>query len=143
MLCCLYETPFLLTTHSNSSVLNFELGVQTYPLGWLFFFCTLATAFPTSYHIKTICSFWVWKLSNDAFTLNLVPSASFLMQSYWLEKKTDQLLFIRKEAFRGWGWCLLRPWCDATLLAMYKCFQKRFCTSKDGIVYRGTSVIIL
>ena len=141
MLCCLYETPFLLTTHSNFSVLNFELGVQT-SFGLIVLLLYSSYCFPYFLPYKN-CSFWVWKLSNDACTLNLVPSASFLMQSYWLEKKTDQLLFIRKEAFRGWGWCLLRPWCDATLLAMYKCFQKRFCTSKDGIVYRGNSVIIL
>ena len=69
-----------------------------YPLAWMFFFCTLATAFPTSYCMKTVCSCWVWKLSNDACPLNLVPSASFLTQSDWLEKKADQSLCVGKEA---------------------------------------------
>ena len=69
-----------------------------YPLAWMFFFCTLATAFPTSYCMKTVCSCWVWKLSNDACPLNLVPSASFLTQSDWLEKKSDQSFCVRKEA---------------------------------------------
>ena len=51
----LYETLFLLTTHSNFSVLNFKLGVQTnYPLARMFFFRTLAAAFPTSYRMKTV-----------------------------------------------------------------------------------------
>ena len=95
----LYETPFLLTTHSKFSVLNFKLGVQTYyPLSWMFFFHTLATVFPTSCHMKTVCSCWVWKLSNDACSLNLVPSVSFLTQRDWLEKKADQSIFVRKEA---------------------------------------------
>ena len=98
---CLNETSFLLTTHCNFSVLNFKLGVQTnYPLAWMFFFCTLATAFPTSYCMKTVCSCWVWKLDNDACSLNLVPSASFLMQSDRLEKKVYQSLSVRKEALR-------------------------------------------
>ena len=88
---------FLLTTHSNFSVLNFKLGLQTsYPLAWMLFFRTLATAFLTSYRMKTICSCWVWKLSSDACQLNLVSSASFLTQSDWFEKKVDQLLCIRK-----------------------------------------------
>ena len=53
----LYETHFLLTTHTNFSVLNFKLGVQAnYPLARVFFFHTLATAFPTFYHVKTACS---------------------------------------------------------------------------------------
>ena len=64
---CLYETRFLLTTHTSFSVLNIKFGVQTnYPLARVFFFHTLATAFPTSYYIKTACSCWVWELSNDA-----------------------------------------------------------------------------
>ena len=47
---------FLLTTHSNFSVLNFKLGLQiNYPLAWMFFFRTLAIAFPTYYHMKTVC----------------------------------------------------------------------------------------
>ena len=87
-----------LTTHANSSVPNFKLGMQTnYPLVWMFFFTTLATAFPTSYHINAVCSCWVWKFSNDSCPLNLVPSVSFLTQGDWLEKKADQLLCIRKE----------------------------------------------
>ena len=37
------------------SVLNFKLGLQTsYPLARMFIFRTLATAFPTSYHMKTV-----------------------------------------------------------------------------------------
>ena len=49
-----HKTSFLLTTHSNISVLNFKLGVQTnYPLASVFSFCTLPNAFPTSYHMKT------------------------------------------------------------------------------------------
>ena len=44
-----------MTTHSNFSVLNFKLGVQTnYPLAQMFFFCTLATAFPTFHRMKTV-----------------------------------------------------------------------------------------
>ena len=65
---------------------------------WMFFFLTLATAFPTSYQMKTVCSCWVWKLSNDACPLNLLPSASFLRQNDWLQKKVDQSLCVRKEA---------------------------------------------
>ena len=100
----LYKTPFLLTTHSNFSVLNFKLGVHTnYPLARMFFFRIVATAFPTSYRMKTVCSCWVWKLSNDACLLNVVPSASFLTQSDWLEKKADQSLCVRKEAM-GTRW---------------------------------------
>ena len=48
---------FLLTTNSNFSVLNLKLGLQiNYPLAWMFFFHTLAIAFPTSYRMKTVCS---------------------------------------------------------------------------------------
>ena len=54
--------------------------------------------FPYFYRMKTVYSCWVWKLSNDACPLNLVPSGSFLTQSDWLDKKADQLLCIRKEA---------------------------------------------
>ena len=80
-----YIKYFFLTTHSNFSVLNLKLGVQTNcPLAQMFFFCTLASAFPTSYYMKTVCSCWIWKLSNDACSLSLVPSASFLTQSDWL-----------------------------------------------------------
>ena len=77
----LYETPFLLT------ILIFLYLTAA----WMFFFRTLATAFPTSN---------VWKLSKNACSLNLVPSASFLTQSNWLKKKADQLLCIKKEALR-------------------------------------------
>ena len=95
----LYETPFLLKTHSNFSVLNFKLGVQTnYPFYWIFFFLTQATAFPTLYCTITVCSCWVWKLSNDVFPLNIVPIASFLMWSDWLGMKAYQSLCVRKEA---------------------------------------------
>ena len=46
--------PFLLTTHSISFALNFSLRVQTnYTLALMFFF-HIATAFPTSYRIKTV-----------------------------------------------------------------------------------------
>ena len=45
-------------------------------LAWMFFFRTLATAFPTSYRMKTICTCWVLKLSNDACPLNHVLNAS-------------------------------------------------------------------
>ena len=70
--------------------LYFKLEKQTnYSLAWVFFFRTLATAFATSYCMKTVCSCWVWKL---------VPSASFIMQSDWQEKKVDQLLCVRKVA---------------------------------------------
>ena len=67
----------------------------------MFFFYTLANAFPTSYHIKTVCSCWVLKPCNNACLLNLADSASFLTQSDWLEKKVGQLLCIRKEALGG------------------------------------------
>ena len=81
---------FLLTTHGNFAVLNFKLRVQTnYPLAWMLFFC-IATAFPTSSRMKTVCFCWVWKLSNDACPCNLFPSASFLTQSNWLKKKANQ-----------------------------------------------------
>ena len=64
----------------------------------MFFFRTLAAAFPTSYRNQTVCSDWVWKLNNNACPLNLIPSTSFLTQSDLLEKKADQLLCVRKEA---------------------------------------------
>ena len=79
------------------------------PFAWMFFFRTLATAFPTTYHMKTDCSCRVWKLSNDACPLKLVPSASFLMQRDKLEKKADQSLCIRKEAL-GMRLMTTRPW---------------------------------
>ena len=65
---------------------------------WKFFYHTLADGFPTSYHIKTVCSCWVLKSSNNTCLFNLVPSTSFLTQSNWLEKKSEQSLCIRKEA---------------------------------------------
>ena len=79
------------------------------PFAWMFFFRTLATAFPTTYHMKTDCSCRVWKLSNDACPLKLVPSASFLTQRDKLEKKADQSLCIRKEAL-GMRLMTTRPW---------------------------------
>ena len=68
---------------------------------WMFFFYTPASAFPTSYHMKTVCSCWVLKPSNNACLLNLVHRASFLTQSDWLEEKVGQLLCIRKEALEA------------------------------------------
>ena len=57
----------------NCSVLNFKLGVQAnYPLTPVFLFHTLATAFPTSYHMKTASSCWVWKWCNDACPLYIM-----------------------------------------------------------------------
>ena len=79
----LYETHFLLTTHTNFSVLNFKLGVQAnYPLARVFFFHTLATAFPTFYHVKTACSCWVWKFSNDACPLYIMHFIIYSMFFY-------------------------------------------------------------
>ena len=132
---------FLLTTHSNFSVLNLKLGVQTnYPFARMFFFCTLATAFPTSYHMKTVCSCWIWKLSN--LIINLVPSASFLTQNDWLEKKANQSLCDRKEALR------MRLMSTKTMVRcyvmgnVYMC-SKAFYTSKVGLSYIGNSAISL
>ena len=65
---------------------------------WMFLFCTLATGFPISTVWKLVFSCWVWKLSKDACPLNFILSASFLVQSDWLEKKVYQSLFVRKEA---------------------------------------------
>ena len=113
----------MLTIHSNFSVINLKL-TSNYPLAWMFF-CTLATAFPTSYHMKTVFSCWGWKLSNDACPLNLAPNSSFLMQSKWLEKKANQSICIRKEAL---GTRLIPTktiwYFDTSLLAMSKCIQK-------------------
>ena len=73
--------------------LYFELGLQTrYPLAQMLFLRIVVTVFPTSYRMKSVCSCWVWKLSNDACLPNLIPSASFLKQSDSLEEKADQLL---------------------------------------------------
>ena len=75
----IWDTFFVNLFRMNSHLLNLQLGGQTnYPSTWIFFFCTLATAFPTSYHMKTVFSFWVWKLSNDACSSNLIAIASFL-----------------------------------------------------------------
>ena len=53
----LTETPLLLKIYSIFSVLNLKLGAQTnYPLAWMFFFHTPATAFPTTYRMKTVPS---------------------------------------------------------------------------------------
>ena len=75
----IWDTFFVNLFRMNSHLLNLQLGGQTNcPSTWIFFFCTLATAFPTSYHMKTVFSFWVWKLSNDACSSNLIAIASFL-----------------------------------------------------------------
>ena len=42
------------------------------------------------------CSCWVWKLSIVASPLNLIPSAFFITQSDWLEKKADHFMSIIK-----------------------------------------------
>ena len=91
---------------------------------WMFFFHTLATAFPTSWHIKTFCSCLVWKASNNSSLLNIVSSASLLTQSDWMEKKANQSFCIRKKAWEE-GWCPQRRWQDVKLSAMCKCVQKR------------------
>ena len=58
----------------GAGYLTSKLGVPTnYPLAWMFFFHTLATAFPTSYQMKDVCSCWVWKVSNDACHSTLFP----------------------------------------------------------------------
>ena len=82
----------------------------------MFFFHTLAT-FPTSFHIKTVCS--------CTYLLNLIPSASFLTQSDWLEKKANQSLCVRKEAL---GTRLMPT--DIMVRAMCKCLQKRLALLK-------------
>ena len=64
----------------------------------MFFFRILANAFPTFYHIKTVCSCGGLKPSNKTCLISLVLSAFFLTQSDWLEKKADQSLCITKEA---------------------------------------------
>ena len=58
--------------------------------------------------------------SNNACLLKLVPSASFLTQSDWLEKKADQLLCICKETL---GTRLMPR--KTMVRAMCKCVQKR------------------
>ena len=57
----IWNTFFVNLFRMSSHLLNLKLAVQTnYPLAWMFFFCTLATAFPSSYRMKTVCSSWVW-----------------------------------------------------------------------------------
>ena len=114
----IWNSCFLLTTHSTFSVLNFKLeGVQTnYVLIVLHLYSILASAFHT-YHMKTVCSCWVWKLSNVACPLNLILRASFLMHSDWLEKKANQLLCIRK-AERSHGKMRVMP----TKKTMVRCY---------------------
>ena len=130
----LYETPFLLTTYSNFNVLNFKLGVLTYyPLAWMFFFRILSTAFPTSYCMKNVCPCWVWKLSNVACPLNLVSSASFLMQSDWLQKKADQSLCVRKEAL-GTRLMPTEIMVRRYVIGIRKCVQKRSTILKWDLV---------
>ena len=69
---------------NNLTSLNFKLGVQAnYPLAWMFFLA-LATAYPINANFSKIQHF--------------VISASFILQSDWLEKKAYQLLCLRKEA---------------------------------------------
>ena len=80
---------FFLTIYSNFFILNFSLNVLL-PYS--------SYCFPYFYLMKTVCSCWSWKLSNNACSLNLLPSGSFLTQSNWLEKKVDQSLCVRKEA---------------------------------------------
>ena len=117
---------------------------------WMFFFHTLEcsffhTAFPTSYHIKISCSCWVWKPSNNECLLNLVPSASFLTQSNWLEKKVDQSLYVRKEAL---GTRLMPT--KTMVRAICKCVQKRLALLKwdwlikkiQPLFYRKTLLLI-
>ena len=101
-----------------------------------------ATAFPTSYHMKTVCSCWVWKLSNDACPLNLVPSAFFLTQNDWLEKKADQWLCVRKDTL---GTRMLPT---ETMVRHYVIGNAKIClkalyTSKVGLGYIGNFAITL
>ena len=104
---------------------------------WMFFFHTLATASPTSYHIKTVCSCWVLKPSINACLLNLVPSASFLTQSDWLEKKADQLLCICKEAL---GTRLMPT--KTMVRAMCKCVQKPLALLQwDWLIWKIQSLV--
>ena len=101
---------------------------------WMFFFHTLATAFPTSFHIKNVCYCWVWKPSNNACLFNLVPSVSFLRQSHWLEKKTNQLLCIEKEALET-RLTLTKTMVRCWVISNVQMRSKAFSTSKVGLVY--------
>ena len=85
---------FLLKTYSNFSVLNFILNV-------LLPYCSYCFPYFLSFeNCLFLLTGWVWKLSNNACLLKLIPSASFLTQRHWLKKKVDQLLCGRKEALR-------------------------------------------
>ena len=97
--------------------LCFKLGVQTkHALAWMFF-CTLATAFSTSHCLETVCSCWVWKLTNDVCPLNLEHRVIG-----WRRKLINCSVLGKKPW--EWGWWPLRPWSDAMLLAMRKWVQK-------------------
>ena len=135
-----------MTTDSSFSAFNFKLGVRAcYPLSWMFFFHTLATVFPTSCHMKTVCSCWVWKLRcMPTEPCSPVPTASFQMLNNWLEKIADQSLWVRKEAL---GLMLM------SIMTMIRCYiiddvqmcSKEFYFSKDkfwlktNFAFSGTS----
>ena len=62
----------------NFSVLNFKLRVQAnYTLARVW-----ATAFPSSYHMKTACSCWVLKWCSDACPLYIMH---FIIHSTWFD----------------------------------------------------------
>ena len=83
----------LLTTHSNFSVLNFKLGRQAnFPFAWMFFFRTLAAAFPTSYLMKAVCSCWVWKLRSNACPLCIMH---FKIQSVLIDYSFQVLNLVK------------------------------------------------
>ena len=127
-----------MTTHSNFFVLNLKLGVQTNcPLAWMFFL-TLATAFP----MKTVCSCWIWKLSNDACPLNLIHSASFLTQSNWLEKKSYQLHLVRIEAL-GTKLIPTKTMVRCYVISNAQMVSNAFYTPKVGLGYMENSTISL
>ena len=128
----LYETPFLLTTHSKFSVLNFKLGVQTYyPLSWMFFFHTLATVFPTSCQMKTVCSCRVSKLR----CMSTEPCSPVPTQS-------DQSLCVRKEAL-GLMLMSIMPMIRCYIIGNVQMCSKAFYFSKVGLGYIGNSAISL
>ena len=76
---------------------------------WMLFFRTVANAFPTSYHIKSVCSCWVLKPSNNTCLLNLVPSASFLIESDSWRRKLINCSALEKKPWEQ-GWYPQRPW---------------------------------
>ena len=135
---------FFLTTHSKFSVLNFKLKVQTYyPLSWMFFFHTVATVFPTSSHMKTVCSCRVWKLRcMSTEPCSPVLTASFGMQNNWLEKKADQSLCVRKEAL-GLMLMSIMPMIRCYIIGNVQMCSKAFYFSKVGLGYIGNSAISL